>query len=79
MASVAVGADMLGTIADPWTVSLLQAGITGDPVGQLLIALVAVALVIVVGKFVLSLAWRIVTIGVVVVAVFYLLSTLGLF
>ncbi len=79
MASLAVGADMLGTIADPWTVSLLQAGITGDPVGQLLIALVAVALVIVVGKFVLSLAWRIVTIGVVVVAVFYLLSTLGLF
>ena len=56
---------------------LPQAGPLGSPLGQLLVALVAVALVIVVVKFVLSLAWRLVTIGVVVVAALYLLSTVG--
>ncbi len=56
----------------------LQPGVAGDPVARLLIALVAVALLVVVGKFVLSLAWRLITIGIVVVAVLYLLSTLGL-
>jgi hypothetical protein len=50
----------------------------GSPVGQLLVALVVAAIVIVVGKFVLSLAWRLVTIGVVVVAALYLLSVTGL-
>ena len=54
-----------------------QAGMFGSPVGQLLVALVVAAIVIVVGKFVLSLAWRLVTIGVVVVAALYLLSTVG--
>ncbi len=56
---------------------LAGAGPLGSPLGQLLIALAVVALVIVVGKFVLSLAWRLVTIGVVVVAGLYLLSTIG--
>ena len=55
-----------------------QAGPLGSPLGQLLLALVAVALVVVVGKFVLSLAWRLVTIGVVVVAALYLLSAVGI-
>ncbi|TKX83003.1 hypothetical protein EXE43_26500, partial [Halorubrum sp. SS5] len=55
-----------------------QAALLGSQVGQLLVALVAVALIIVVGKFVLKLAWRLVTIGIVLVAAFYLLSTLGL-
>ncbi|WP_418281129.1 hypothetical protein [Halorubrum sp. DTA98] len=55
----------------------LQAGITGDPVGQLLIALVVIALIVIVGKFVLSLAWRLISIGIVVVAIWFLLSTLG--
>jgi hypothetical protein len=45
--------------------------------GQLLVALVAVAVVIVLGKFVLKLAWRLVTIGIVVVAALFLLSTAG--
>ncbi|WP_459882628.1 hypothetical protein [Halorubrum gandharaense] len=57
----------------------LQAGLGGDPVGQLLIALVAIALLVVVGKFVLALAWRLITIGIVVVAVLYLLSVVGIF
>jgi hypothetical protein len=55
----------------------LQAGVLASQPGQLLVALLAVAIVIVLGKFVLKLAWRLVTIGIVVVAVFYLLSTLG--
>ncbi|ESS02986.1 MAG: hypothetical protein A07HR67_02494 [uncultured archaeon A07HR67] len=55
-----------------------QAGMFGSSVGQLLVALVVAAIVIVVGKFVLSLAWRLVTIGVVVVAALYLLSVTGL-
>lgn len=58
--------------------ALAQAGLLSGQFGQLLVGLVVVAVVIVVGKFVLSLAWRLVTIGVVVVAVLYLLSTLGL-
>jgi len=55
----------------------LQAGFLGTEIGQLLVALVVVAIVIIVGKFVLKLAWRLVTIGIVVVAVFFLLSTAG--
>lgn len=71
--------NMLATIgAFSRGASLLQAGLAGDPMGRLLIALVVVAIVIVVGKFVLALAWRLVTIGVVVVGIIYLLSTMGL-
>ena len=50
----------------------LQPGVAADPVGQLLIALV-----IIVGKFVLSLAWRLVSVVIVIVAVWFLLSTVG--
>jgi len=56
----------------------LQAGILASQTGQLLVALVAVAVIIVLGKFVLKLAWRLVTIGIVVVAAFFLLSTAGI-
>jgi len=55
----------------------LQAGLLGTQMGQLLVALILVALVIIVGKFVLKLAWRLITIGIVVVAVLFLLSTVG--
>ncbi|MFC6753668.1 hypothetical protein [Halorubrum tibetense] len=58
--------------------ALAQAGVLGDPMGQLLIALVVIAVVIVVGKFLLSLAWRLITIAVVVVAVAFGLSAAGL-
>lgn len=58
--------------------ALAQAGVTGGQTGQLLVALVVVALVVVVGKFVLKLAWRLVTIGIVVVAALYLLSAAGI-
>src|SRR6056297_1264752 len=56
----------------------LQSGLFASQAGQLLVTLLAVAIVIVVGKFVLKLAWRLVTIGIVLVAAFFLLSTLGL-
>ncbi|MES3161763.1 MAG: hypothetical protein PPP55_09375 [Halorubrum sp.] len=55
-----------------------QAGVLGDPLGQLLVGLVVIAAVIVVGKFLLSLAWRLVTIAAVVVAVVFGLSAAGL-
>ena len=59
-------------------VALSQTGVLGEPVGQVLVALVVIALVIVVGKFLLSLAWRLITIAVVVVAVVFGLSAAGL-
>jgi len=65
------------TVADLGAV-LPQTGVLGEPVGQVLVALVVVALVIVVGKFLLSLAWRLITIAVVVVAVVFGLSVAGL-
>lgn len=73
---------MLVPMTDSLTATLgtvpLQAGLAGDPAGQLLIALVAVAILVIVGKFVLSLAWRLISIGIVLVAIWFLLSTLGL-
>jgi|GEM_PF-259664 len=67
-----------GVTSGSWVPAALQAGLAGDPVAQLLVALVVIAVVIVVGKFVLKLAWRLVTIGVVVVAILYALTTIGL-
>lgn len=77
MPTVRVRLDMFTPFAAGFGTLPLQAGVTGDPVAQLLIALVAIAILVVVGKFVLALAWRIITIGIVIVAALYLLSTLG--
>ena len=46
----------------------------GTFVGKLLVALVVVALVVFVGRFVLSVAWRLVRVAIVVVAVAWLFS-----
>lgn len=81
MPDLSVGPHMtasLAAIAALATSPTLQAGFLGTQTGQLLAALVAAAIVIVVGKFVLKLAWRLVTIGIIVVAAFFLLSTAGL-
>ncbi|EMA66622.1 hypothetical protein C461_11293 [Halorubrum aidingense JCM 13560] len=81
MPDLVVGPHMtasLATLAALATSPPLQAGVLGTQTGQLLVGLVAVALVIIVGKFVLKLAWRLVTIAIVLVAAFFLLSTLGL-
>ena len=77
MPGVAVLPDMTAPLAATAASLPLQAGILASPMGQLLVALVAIAVVIVLGKFVLKLAWRLVTIGIVVVAVLFLLSTAG--
>ena len=77
MPGVVVLPNMTAPLAATATSLPLQAGILASPMGQLLVALVAIAVVIVLGKFVLKLAWRLVTIGIVVVAVLFLLSTAG--
>lgn len=46
----------------------------GSPVGRLLIAIVAIAIIIIVGKIVLNIAWRILTIAAVIVGIWYLLT-----
>ncbi|EMA67177.1 hypothetical protein [Halorubrum kocurii] len=78
MPGLAVGPDMTASLAALASSLPVQAGLLASQPGQLLVALVAVALIIIVGKFVLKLAWRLVTIGIVVVAAFFLLSTVGL-
>jgi len=50
------------------------AGFVATPLGKLLVALVVVALVLFVGRFVLQMAWRLVKIAIVVVAVVWLAS-----
>jgi hypothetical protein len=59
---------------DPSLVALQFGGLLGGPLGQLLLALVAIALVLLVGRVVLNVAWRLVTIAVVVVALLWLAS-----
>ena len=78
MPAVLMEADMTASLTALASSLPAQAGLLASQPGQLLIALVAVALIIIVGKFVLKLAWRLVTIGIVVVAAFFLLSTAGL-
>lgn len=78
MRVLVVAPDMTASLAALATSMPLQAGLMGSQMGQLLVGLVAIALVIIVGKFVLSLAWRLITIGIVIVAALFLLSTVGL-
>jgi len=77
MPGLAVNPDMTASLAALAAAVPLQASILASQTGQLLVAFVAVAVVIILGKFVLKLAWRLVTIGIVLVAVFYLLTILG--
>jgi hypothetical protein len=46
----------------------------GSPIGRLAIAIVAIAIIIIVGKIVLNIAWRILTIAAVIVGIWYLLT-----
>ena len=58
--------------------ALLQlGGALGTPLGGLLAALVAAGVVILVGRALLSLAWRIVTVGALVVGLLFLVTTFG--
>ncbi|MFC6724166.1 hypothetical protein ACFQE1_07215 [Halobium palmae] len=60
------------------SVPVLQAGLLSTPLGQLLAALVVAAVVLLVGRVFLKLAWRIVTFGIVLVAEALALSMLGI-
>ena len=57
---------------------LLQPGIFASPLGQVLLTLIGIAVVLVVGRFLLSLAWKIVTVAAVVVGLLLVLSMFGL-
>lgn len=55
-------------------VALQFGGVPGGPLGQILLAIVAVGVVILVGRVVLKVAWRLVTIAAVVVGLLLLAS-----
>ena len=57
--------------------ALSQTGLLGTQLGQLLVALIAMLVVLVVGRVVLKIAWRLVTIGVVLVGAALLLTQFG--
>jgi hypothetical protein len=59
------------------TVALQLGGLPGGPLVRLLVAIVVVGVVVLVGRFVLSIAWRLVTIAAVVVGLLLLLSLFG--
>ena len=60
----------------------LQAGplasLLADPMGQLLVGLVVLAVVVLVGRFVLAVAWKLLVVAAVVVAAVYALGVFGL-
>jgi hypothetical protein len=54
-----------------------EGSLTGSPLGTLLLALVAVGVVVLVGRFVLSVAWKLVVLATLVVAGLWVVSTLA--
>ncbi|MFB6270775.1 MAG: hypothetical protein ABEH83_12580 [Halobacterium sp.] len=62
------------------TVGLLAAagplgGLLATPLGKLLVALVAITVIVLVGRFVLSVAWRLLVVATIVVAALWVVST----
>ncbi|AZH26232.1 hypothetical protein [Haloplanus aerogenes] len=55
-------------------VALQFGGVLGGPLGQLLLTIVVIGVVIVVGRVVLKIAWRLVTIAALVVGLLLLAS-----
>jgi|AntRauMinimDraft_4_1070384.scaffolds.fasta_scaffold00382_17 hypothetical protein len=55
---------------------LALGGLTGSPSGALLLALVAIGAVILVGRLVLRIAWKLVGVATVLVAGFWVVTTL---
>ncbi|WP_049935989.1 hypothetical protein [Haloplanus natans] len=53
---------------------LQMGGVLGGPLGQLLLAIVAIGVVVVVGRIVLKIAWRLVTIAAIVVGLLLIAS-----
>ncbi|KAB1193543.1 hypothetical protein GJR96_08820 [Haloferax sp. MBLA0076] len=59
-------------------VPLQLGGFFAGPLGQLLLVVIAVGVVVLVGRMVLKIAWRLVTIAAVIIAVLLLLSFFGI-
>ncbi|AUX08833.1 hypothetical protein AArcSl_1200 [Halalkaliarchaeum desulfuricum] len=76
--SLIQGGMLLGLLTLLSAAPVLQAGILATPIGQLLVVLVGIAIVIVVGRIVLRIAWRLVTIAAVIVGIALVLSMFGL-
>ncbi|MFB6069287.1 MAG: hypothetical protein ABEJ90_05110 [Halobacterium sp.] len=55
---------------------LALGGLTSSPLGTLLLALVAVAVVVLVGRVVLSIAWKLVVAAILVVGAAWVVTTL---
>lgn len=71
-------ASVLGQAFAAWAALPLQpGGLLGTQLGQLLVGVVVIGVVILVARLVLRVAWRLVTIAAVVLAVLLLFSTLG--
>ncbi|WP_411964177.1 hypothetical protein [Haloferax sp. YSMS24] len=60
------------------SVPLQLGGFLSGPLGQILFVLVAIAVVILVGRLVLKIAWRLVTIAAIIVGLLLLLSFFGI-
>ncbi|UWG49983.1 putative membrane protein [Halalkaliarchaeum sp. AArc-CO] len=71
-------AAVLGILAILQGAPVLQAGLFATPIGQLLVVLVGIAIVILIGRLVLRIAWRLVTIAAVIVGIALVLSMIGL-
>lgn len=53
---------------------LLQLGILDAPLARILVAIIAIGIIVLVGRIVLRIAWRLVTIAAVIVATLFLAS-----
>lgn len=51
-------------------------GVVATPLGKLMVALVVITVIVLVGRFVLSVAWKLLVIATIVVAGLWLASTL---
>ncbi|QKY18824.1 hypothetical protein B4589_012000 [Halolamina sp. CBA1230] len=65
----------MSTILPAASMALLQLPLPDGMLGQALLALLAIAVVIVVGRVILSIAWKLVLIASVVIGALWLVST----
>ncbi|SEF61809.1 hypothetical protein SAMN04488133_0271 [Halobellus limi] len=74
-----IASDMSSTLAPTAAAVPLQlGGLLSEPLGQALAVIVAIAVVVLVGRIALKIAWRLVTIAAVVVGALLLLSFFGI-
>ncbi|MGB9965060.1 hypothetical protein [Halobacterium sp. CBA1126] len=55
---------------------LALGGLTSSPLGTLLVALVAITVIVLVGRFVLSVAWRLLVVATLLVGAAWVVTTL---